>query len=160
MQRSSGKAPTRGWMVSDPGSEHIVPGNASAREIEEYRQANKNPTPVKRYIGGWADEGKTYLDQSRNVRSSKKAQQLGREGAQRAVYNVHRDKVTRVHHGGRIDVRDTLFEGHPEAAKGLRLGNSDAVRQRTENQLHRSSAVPDLRPPPRNSDQFKQSTLF
>lgn len=160
MQRTSGSQPTRGWMVSDFGSEKVIPGKASAREIAEYHQEHKNPTPTKRYVGGWADDGKTYLDQSRNVRSAKKAHQLGREQAQRAVYNVHRDEVRRVHHGGRIDVRGTLFEGHPEASRSLRLGNSDAMRQRTENRMHLPERVTNLEPPPRNRDQFKQLSLF
>jgi len=144
MQRTSGKTPQRGWMVSDPGSEEIVPGHATAREIEEYRQARPGRlSRGRRYVGGWYDKGKTYLDQSRNVRSAKKAHALGKEGAQRAVYNVHRDEVRRVYHGSPMDVRGTLFEGHPEAAKSLRLGNSDALRQRAENDMHKMLVTPE-----------------
>lgn len=155
MQRTSGKSPGKGWMVSDFGAEHVVPGHASAREIDEYRQAHPNPTPNKRYVGGWYDEGKTYLDQSRNVRSGKKAQALGRSGAQRAVYNLDRDKVTRVHHGGRFDARETLFEGHPEAARSLRLGNSDAVRQQTEAKLGQPKLRRKAKPPASTSGNLK-----
>lgn len=148
MQRTSGKAPGRGWMVSDFGSEHVVPGHASAHEIESYRQERPGRlSRGRRYVGAWYDEGKTYLDQSRNVRSSKKAQALGQAGAQRAVYNVDRDKVRRVHHGGRIDVRGTLFEGHPDASQSLRLGNSDATRQRTEERLTHGTTFRDRRTP-------------
>lgn len=146
MQRTSGKSPGRGYMVSDFGSEHIVPGHASAREIEEYRSARPGRlSRGRRYIGGWVDEGKTYLDQSRNVRSAKKAHALGQSGAQRAVYNVSRDTVRRVHHGGRIDVRGTLFEGHQEAARSLRMGNSDAARQQKEVSLTMGQAVQHVR---------------
>jgi hypothetical protein len=146
MQRTSGKSPGRGYMVSDFGSEHVVPGHASAREIEEYRAARPGRlSRGRRYIGGWHDEGKTYLDQSRNVRSAKKAHALGQSGAQRAIYSVTRDKVYRVHHGGRVDVRGTLFEGHQEAARSLRMGNSDAMRQQTEFRLHLGNAVNHVR---------------
>lgn len=143
MQRTSGKTPGHGWMVSDYGSEHVVPGHASAHEIETYRQAHPNRlSRGRRYVGGWHEQGETYLDQSRNVRSAKKAHQLGQTGAQRAVYSIDRDKAYRVHHGGRIDVRDTLFEGHSEAARSLRQGNSAAVRQRTESELERQRGMP------------------
>lgn len=146
MQRTSGKTPARGYMVSDFGSEHIVPGHASPREIEDYRAARPGRlSRGRRYVGGWYDEGKTYLDQSRNVRSAKKAHTLGQAGAQRAVYNVTRDKVYRVHHGGRVDVRGTLFEGHQEAAQSLRRGNSDAARQQTETALTMGQAVQHVR---------------
>jgi hypothetical protein len=142
MQRTSGKTPGRGYMVSDFGSEKIIPGHASAAEIETYRQARPGRlSRGRRYIGGWHDEGKTYLDQSRNVRSPKKAQALGQAGAQRAVYSIDRDKSYRVHHGGRVDVRGTLFEGHAEAAQSLRVGNSDAMRQQKELSLHLGNAV-------------------
>lgn len=161
MQRTSGKSPSTGWMVSDFGSEKIVPGYANPREIEEYRQANPNKlSKGRRYVGGWADEGKTYLDQSRNVRSGAKAQKLGQEGAQRAVYNVKRDKVVRVHHGGRVDVRGTLFEGKPEATKSLRLGNSDAVRQRTEMTMGLNKAVSHVHHRPEDGPKPKQLKLF
>lgn len=146
MQRTSGKTPSRGYMVSDFGSEKIIPGHASPREIESYRAAHPGRlSRGRRYIGGWHEKGETYLDQSRNVMSSKKAQKLGQTNAQRAVYNVTRDKVYRVHHGGRIDVRGTLFEGHAEAARSLRVGNSDAMRQQTEMSLTMGRAVEHTR---------------
>jgi hypothetical protein len=157
MQRSTGSQPAHGWMVSDFGAEHVVPGHASAREIDAYRQSHPNPTPTKRYVGGWFDEGKTYLDSSRNVRSGAKAQKLGRKDAQRAVYNIDRDKVVRVHHGKRIDARGTLFAGHPEAAQSLRLGNSDAVRQQTEAKLNRPKP---LKSPKEPSNPNLQQALF
>lgn len=158
MQRTTGRSPSRGWMVSDFGSEHVIPGLAGAGEIEGYRQSNPNPTPTKRYVGGWHDEGKTYLDSSRNVLSGAKAQKLGRDAAQLAVYNVSRDKVVRVHHGGRVDVRDTLFQGHHDAAQSLRLGNSAAARQQTERRLSSPQATPET--PLIHPKQFSQPSLF
>lgn len=135
-QRTTGREPTKGYMVSRFGAEKIVPGVASPQEIDEYRQANPNPSARPRlYVGGWHEEGQTYLDQSQNVRKSRKAQELGQSHAQRAVYNINRDTVRRVHHGGRIDNRDTLFAGHPEAQAALRQGNSAALRQQKEIEL-------------------------
>lgn len=162
MQRTTGKSPSRGFMVSDFGSEEIVSGHANPREIETYRQAHKNPTPVKRYVGGWHDEGKTYLDQSRNVLSAKKAHTLGQQQAQRAVYNVGRGEVRRVHHGGPVDVRGTLFEGQQGPAKELRLGNSAAVRQRTEMALQAQMSAMTQRMPsvPTKAQKTRQLKLF
>lgn len=136
-QRTTGAVPRSGWMVSQHGSEEIVPGHASPRQIDEYRQAHPNPVARPRqYVGGWYDEGKTYLDQSVNVRSAAKAHAMGREHAQRAIYDVGRSEVYRVHHAGRIDVRGSLFEGQG-MHRQLREGESEAARERTESNLNR-----------------------
>lgn len=138
MQRTSGRTPpARGYMVSDYGSESVIPGHASPAEIEKYRQANPNPRarPLK-YVGGWVDEGKTYLDQSRRVLHARTAQATGRQNAQRAVYSLKTGESRRVHFGGRTDVRGTLFEGHADPSRELRVGNSDALRQQREMELH------------------------
>lgn len=140
-QRTTGESPKRGWMVSDFGSEQVVPGYASRRDIGQYHGSHPNPTPVPRYVGGWHDDNKTYLDQSQNVATAKEAQHLGRQNAQLAVYNVHREAVRDVYHGGPIDNRGTLFEGHPDAQAALRKGNSAALRQRTEAELHVHAAT-------------------
>lgn len=142
MQRTTGRAPARrGYMVSDFGSEHVVHGYASAREIAEYHQANPNPSGrTKKYVGGWHDEGKTYLDQSRRVMSPRTAQAVGQQNAQRAVYSLKSGEARRVHFGGPVDVRGSLFEGHKEPTQQLRVGNSDAHRQQAEMELHLQAA--------------------
>lgn len=59
----AGKSPRRGVMVSRTGSESTFDGVPSERDLEGYvRQHARALADPGRYLGGWVDDGKTYVD--------------------------------------------------------------------------------------------------
>jgi hypothetical protein len=92
----SGKAPTKGYMVSVPGRTKMLQaadlaGPRAGQIISAYAQANadalKHPGA---HIGGWTDSatGITHLDVSQNIRSRKQAEVEGRKRNQIAIWDV------------------------------------------------------------------------
>lgn len=91
---STGESPKRGFMVSDYGSERIVPGHLEGHHVAEYLQEkSQHLAAPNAYLGAWHEEGQTYLDVSRNVDTKKKAMRAGRRNKQLAVYDVDNDAV-------------------------------------------------------------------
>lgn len=83
-------APSRGYMVSDKGPERIIPGNASAKEIEIHQMDNRDAllSDENVFHGGWKSDGNSYLDVSRHYRTKNRAMRAGRRNEQLAIFDL------------------------------------------------------------------------
>lgn len=64
-ESAEGNTPKSGIMVSDVGAEEVKPGLASPNQIESYRARRLSTLQGRgKYLGGWVDDGSTYLDVS------------------------------------------------------------------------------------------------
>ena len=83
---TTGRAnPRKGYMVSLPGYERKFT-NPTEADIDAYvkglRRMNRNM-----YIGGWVNEGITYLDLSIRMTKREAAEHIGRQHKQKAIYD-------------------------------------------------------------------------
>lgn len=134
----TGTAPSKGYMVSEHGAEKVVPGAPSAQDIVDFsgQHADKLAQPGA-HIGGWLEEGETYLDVSHNVPTAADAQAMGREHAQRAVYSTKTGGAPKVKHAESIGRASTIFSGvSPEEHKELNRANQEYARVTTERRLN------------------------
>jgi hypothetical protein len=105
--RTSGVTPKSGIMVSyPPGSGHSTVIDVSAgnvrEKVQEFVASQRDfvTSHADRYIGGWVDGGRLYLDVSRNFPSSRREAAIaaGRRGNQLAVFDL--DTFTEIPTGG------------------------------------------------------------
>lgn len=81
--------PKKGYMVSLRGHEQVKSGDVTPTDIRQYAKSKKKHLRGgDRYLGGWVDEGKTYLDTSQWVKDRKEAEELGRKHGQLAIYDL------------------------------------------------------------------------
>lgn len=125
MKAGSGRRPHSGRMVSDYGAESVVEGVAKPAQIQEYvgRRGRSLSQPGK-YVGGWVEGGKTFLDESRRHLDADKAIRAGQANAQHGVYDIDRDRVINPFGAG-IKYRGTLFE-HLSRNERRRVSTSNA----------------------------------
>jgi len=112
---ASGEVPLGGIVGARRGTEKILPG-AGPADIERYLKEN-TPRPGE-YLGGWAENGKTYLDNSQVMGRGDFPRLRGNLNYQRSLYDL--DKQKEIPLGLRRSIEDT-----GPAAGGLRaqMGN-------------------------------------
>jgi len=139
----TGSQPDSGWMVSRFGHEEQVEGTADASKIDAYLERHgEHMMSPDVYHGAWQSEGKTFLDESVNVESRKEAMEMGRENAQRAVFNLD-DMTDHVVPYERQQVKGTLLEGLPKTEKNkLGATHRENLRRQKELELTRQTYLP------------------
>ncbi len=104
-----GAPPTGGVMVARTGSEEVVPGVADAASISAF--AEKHDAELGRdraFLGGWVDDGSTYLDVSQSFPPGPQADNAMVANNQLAGFDVAAgDEVT-------PPQRNTLFPLRPD----------------------------------------------
>lgn len=160
----TGQPPASGAMVSRFGHEKQVPGTAKAPDVESFMgEHHEHLDKPDVYMGGWADAGKTYLDESLNFGDRRQAIAFGKANAQRAYYDVDADKARRIRYEGRQSPEGTLFEGFRRAHAQYARGVSEAHRREVEFDLLRAGAHADAKNTPKAIDdrnKAAQGTLF
>ena len=97
----TGKVPTTGYMVSEPGrtahpEASALAGPQGAGIIRDYARNNADLLQAPdAHIGSWTDDatGKTYLDVSHNIQDRAQAIAAGRRGNQISIWDVARKKL-------------------------------------------------------------------
>lgn len=158
----TGKAPTSGVMVSKHGTEEIIHGAAEPEDVDSFIEKHKdNLMQPQSHLGGWAEDGKTYLDESLVINNERKARDFGRANAQRAVYNIGADKVRRVRYEPRMSPAGTLFEGFRKSHSTYSRAVSESSRREVEFDLDRAHmAAQSRRQPQEEPSQGEQLKLW
>lgn len=83
----AGNKPKSGIMVSDHGSEQVVPGVASPTDIDVYDVAHIAQLRERGvYFGGWQDDGDSYLDVSRRFPQNRPGREaIDKQAAQNSL---------------------------------------------------------------------------
>ena len=85
----NGETPTSGHMVAVPGRSTVIQGLPTESHIDEYARRNADVlSQPGAHIGGWHNEGKTYLDVSHNIHDREQAVAAGRQRNQIAIWDV------------------------------------------------------------------------
>lgn len=85
----TGASPKSGYMVSIPGHTKIIHGDVDEASLRNY--ANEHADVLRHpgaHIGGWQNEGKTYLDVSHRYGSKSAAASAGKAHNQIAIWDV------------------------------------------------------------------------
>ena len=119
----TGRIPKRGFSVSIPGHEEVRPLAATRKgHLMQYAQAHKQSLskPATRHFGGWADDGKAYLDVSNVHPDTKEGEFSTRydtvQGHQQAYYDIT--------HGETV-VNPFQWEGNREVTNTHTVADSD-----------------------------------
>ena len=84
-----GETPTSGHMVALPGRSRIINGTPSLHDVSEYARTHADVLGQPgAHIGGWHNEGKTYLDIAHNIRDRHEAIAAGQQRNQIAIWDV------------------------------------------------------------------------
>ncbi|WP_336209380.1 hypothetical protein [Nonomuraea sp. LPB2021202275-12-8] len=93
---TTGRVPARGYMVAQTGRTAHFPqsilddSRATARAIDKYLHDNRDIFENRKniYLGCWIQDGKLWLEPSRNLLGKTRAVKLARETDQIAIYEV------------------------------------------------------------------------
>ncbi|MEV8630310.1 hypothetical protein AB0395_01510 [Streptosporangium sp. NPDC051023] len=93
---TSGTRPTDGYMVATTGHtaqfpEHILDDpDAAAAAIDDYLMSHRGvfENAPDMHLGGWVEDGKLWLEPSRNIAGREEAVALARSTDQIAIYDV------------------------------------------------------------------------
>lgn len=89
---SAGNPPRSGVMVSRVGAEQVIPGTAGPDDIRTYaRHHARELQRTGAYLGGWLDEGDTYLDVSQRFTDPHQAKHAATANDQLSSYDVDHD---------------------------------------------------------------------
>lgn len=133
----AGTKPHSGYMVSRAGTERVVPGLAQPEDIAAFHQANVDRlSHPGYYMGGWQDEGKSYLDVSQRFPTAESSQVQGAVHHQLATFDVgHRayPKVDPIlpfneHDTANLDIADVP---HPQLRARGQVFGEQARRKST-----------------------------
>lgn len=86
---ATGAAPKSGYMVSIPGHTQIVHGDVDEAHLAKYAADHADVLQHPgAHIGGWMNEGKTYLDVSHRYDKKSEAIKAGKAHNQIAIWDV------------------------------------------------------------------------
>ena len=155
---TSGKSPSQGFMVAYHGAERILDRQPSGTDLANF--ASENSEALKgNYLGAWHEEGKTYLDVSTNVPDRATADRIGRDEAQRAIFDLQTFKDPKVRgHAQPLQHKGSLFEEFStQEQRHLGRANQEYARATKERELTATkwNAANERKPAPSTAQQLR-----
>lgn len=136
----TGTSPQSGYVTSDWGSEETHEGLPTADHVRSFLKTHQDALKARgAHLGGWVQDGTTFLDVSRRYPNARAGMAAGRRNAQYGVYDIDHDRAIDPYGGG-IKYRGTLFE-HMSRNERRRVSrsNSQVARQRDRETLERAA---------------------